>query len=174
MSIDHVTPAPSIQQFHLVCFSYPILHGGADFTSLAEKRNSVKTDSKMCREKPSLWTCNCSEIHSILERPSKALLSLQLGGNTSLAGKLIPNFSLGCKRMLFCSDFLATFQKNEHCHLVTEPIVEITEDGVRTTEGEDALDILVYATGFDITGSICSFRTVGRLLLLYFYLSGVQ
>ena len=37
-----------------------------------------------------------------------------------------------------------------HVHLVTENIAEITETGIRTTDGKDhPVDVIVYATGQD-------------------------
>ncbi|MCR9073396.1 MAG: NAD(P)/FAD-dependent oxidoreductase [Alphaproteobacteria bacterium] len=43
------------------------------------------------------------------------------------------------------------------------PIVEITETGVKTTEREYDLDIIVFATGFDaMTGSLLKLGIVGR------------
>ena len=43
------------------------------------------------------------------------------------------------------------------------PIVEITEKGVKTTDGEYELDIIVFATGFDaMTGSLLKLGIVGR------------
>ncbi|WP_425403693.1 flavin-containing monooxygenase [Hwanghaeella sp.] len=43
------------------------------------------------------------------------------------------------------------------------PIVEITETGIRTTDAEYDLDIIVFATGFDaMTGSLLKLGIVGR------------
>ncbi|MEQ8589324.1 MAG: NAD(P)/FAD-dependent oxidoreductase [Thalassobaculaceae bacterium] len=43
------------------------------------------------------------------------------------------------------------------------PIVEITETGIRTTERDYELDIIVFATGFDaMTGSLLKLGIVGR------------
>ncbi len=51
-------------------------------------------------------------------------------------------------------------------HLVDcleDPILEITENGVRTRSGEIALDMLIFATGYDgLTGALLSFDVVGR------------
>jgi cation diffusion facilitator CzcD-associated flavoprotein CzcO len=51
-------------------------------------------------------------------------------------------------------------------HLVdclTDPIVEITEKGVRTESGEVALDMLILATGYDgLTGAMMAFDVTGR------------
>tara|TARA_R110002126_G_scaffold2848_8_gene15761 strand:+ start:2863 stop:4497 length:1635 start_codon:yes stop_codon:yes gene_type:complete len=46
---------------------------------------------------------------------------------------------------------------------LTDPIVEITEKGIRTEDGETELDILIFATGYDaLTGALLAFDVVGR------------
>jgi cation diffusion facilitator CzcD-associated flavoprotein CzcO len=51
-------------------------------------------------------------------------------------------------------------------HLVDclkDPIVEVTEKGVRTESGEIELDMLILATGYDgLTGALMAFDVVGR------------
>jgi cation diffusion facilitator CzcD-associated flavoprotein CzcO len=53
-----------------------------------------------------------------------------------------------------------------HVHLLdclTDPIVEITEDGVRLQSGEVELDQLILATGYDgLTGALLAFDVIGR------------
>ena len=47
--------------------------------------------------------------------------------------------------------------------LYEQPIVEITEKGVRTEKGEVELDMLILATGYDgLTGALTAFDVVGR------------
>ncbi len=51
-------------------------------------------------------------------------------------------------------------------HLVdclSDPIVEITEKGIRTEAGETELDMIIFATGYDaLTGALLAFDVVGR------------
>ena len=82
-------------------------------------------------------------------------------GNASLAQKMIPDYKLGCKRILLTSDFVPLFNRDD-CHLVTEPIKRINMDGVKTSEEDVKLDTIVYATGFDVEASFCPFDTFGR------------
>ena len=86
----------------------------------------------------------------------------QLDDKQSLTKQLIPKYNLGCKRVLLSDEFLPVFKNNKSCHLVTDPIDCVTTHGVKTDKEEIGLDIVVYATGFDIEGSICSFDTTGR------------
>lgn len=55
-------------------------------------------------------------------------------------------------------------QPNVHLiDCLTDPIVEITEKGVRTASGETELDMLILATGYDgLTGALLAFDVVGR------------
>ncbi len=79
--------------------------------------------------------------------------------------KLTPDQVVGCKRLCVDSGYWATFNK-DHVHLVDlrdSPIVEIIPAGIRTTTGEHALDVIVYATGFDaMTGALLRIAITGR------------
>jgi len=59
-----------------------------------------------------------------------------------------PDYTFGCKRVLFSSAFLPALQR-ENVELVTEPIAGLTETGIVTADGrERGIDCLIYATGF--------------------------
>src|SRR5690606_31143272 len=46
---------------------------------------------------------------------------------------------------------------------VEDPIVEITEKGVRVESGEIELDMIIFATGYDgLTGALLAFDVEGR------------
>ncbi|MEZ6188707.1 MAG: NAD(P)/FAD-dependent oxidoreductase [Planctomycetota bacterium] len=82
----------------------------------------------------------------------------------AVAQKLLPDYDLGCKRPTASSTYLATFNL-EHVTLETAPIARVLPAGVVVEGGaEHALDVLVFATGFDTTerGNQPSFRVVGR------------
>ena len=65
--------------------------------------------------------------------------------------KAWPDYTFGCKRILFSSEYLPTLQL-PHVKLVTDPIVRLTADGVLTAEGTvRPVDCVVYATGFRTT-----------------------
>lgn len=62
--------------------------------------------------------------------------------------KLIPNYQIGCKRILVADDFYPTFNR-PNVHLETNPIAQITENGIVTQNGTNhTADVLVFATGF--------------------------
>jgi cation diffusion facilitator CzcD-associated flavoprotein CzcO len=65
-----------------------------------------------------------------------------------LRRKAWPNYTFGCKRILFSSYYLPALAR-PNVELVTERIERLTPAGVVTADGhEHALDCIVYATGF--------------------------
>jgi cation diffusion facilitator CzcD-associated flavoprotein CzcO len=82
------------------------------------------------------------------------------------AEKLKPRgYPIFARRPCLDSSYYETFnQSNVHLvDLYEQPILEITEKGVRTGKGEYPLDILILATGYDgLTGALTAFDVVGR------------
>ncbi len=65
--------------------------------------------------------------------------------------KAWPDYTFGCKRILFSSWFLPALQR-ENVELVAEPITRLSERGVISADGaERAVDCIIYATGFRTT-----------------------
>ena len=82
------------------------------------------------------------------------------------ARKLVPTtYPFGAKRPCVDTGYYQTFNR-ENVTLVdvlTDPISEVTECGIRTASGEVELDAIVYATGFDaMTGAVMRMDIVGR------------
>ncbi len=76
--------------------------------------------------------------------------------------KLTPDYAIGCKRLTVSDDFLPTFNR-ANVELVTDPIAEVTREGVRTCGGaEHPLDHIVFATGFVVADPDDFLRVVGR------------
>ena len=62
-----------------------------------------------------------------------------------------PDYTFGCKRILFSSNYLTTLGRPD-VELVTEPIEALTAAGVRTADGrEHPVDLIIWATGFQAT-----------------------
>lgn len=82
------------------------------------------------------------------------------------AEKLKPRgYPIFARRPCLDSSYYETYnQPNVHLvDLYEQPIVEITEKGVRTEQGEYELDILILATGYDgLTGALLAFDVVGE------------
>ncbi len=82
--------------------------------------------------------------------------------DAALRAKLLPDYPIGCKRVLVCDDFYPALMRDT-VDLVTEGIARIREDGVETRDASrHHHDILVYATGFETTGWHWSVDVIGR------------
>jgi cyclohexanone monooxygenase len=82
------------------------------------------------------------------------------------ADALLPRgLPLGTKRLCSGTNYYETFNRSNVTlvDLKAHPIDRIVPRGVRTTEGEYDLDVLVYATGFDaMTGALNRLNPLGR------------
>jgi cation diffusion facilitator CzcD-associated flavoprotein CzcO len=82
-----------------------------------------------------------------------------------IAEKLIPDHPFMSRRPIVDTHYFETYNRDD-VDLVDvrpAPIVEITPTGVRTTEAEYPLDVLVFATGFDaVTGPFFGIDIQGR------------
>ncbi|MDP8981191.1 MAG: NAD(P)/FAD-dependent oxidoreductase [Acidobacteriota bacterium] len=104
------------------------------------------------------WT---PEGRAAFTRQSRMHLEAQVA-SPELRQKLTPAYPVGCKRILFADDYYPALQQS-NVALETAAIERITPRGVRTRDGvEHALDVLVYATGFETTGWHWSLRVAGR------------
>ena len=83
----------------------------------------------------------------------------------ALAEKLTPrDHGFATKRPPIDTNYFETYNRDNVTlvDLKAEPIVEVTETGIRTTAGEYELDIIVFATGFDaLTGPLLSLNITG-------------
>jgi cyclohexanone monooxygenase len=80
----------------------------------------------------------------------------------ALRAKLVPNYPIGCKRMLLSSEYLATMSR-PNLQLVTNGIRTLTENGVETVDGErHEVDVVIYGTGFAATEFLSPMRITGR------------
>ena len=70
-----------------------------------------------------------------------------------LREKLTPTFRLGCKRIIFSDDYLPALAKPD-VELVTDPIKEVTPEGVVTADGTlRPVDTIILGTGFKVWDS---------------------
>lgn len=81
---------------------------------------------------------------------SSAFMRSQLK-DPALRHKVWPDYTFGCKRVLFSSSFLTTLQR-ENVDLVTETIARVTPAGLITADSaEHKVDCIIWATGFHTT-----------------------
>lgn len=79
-----------------------------------------------------------------------------------LRARITPDEPMGCRRVLFTNTWLPALARPD-VDLVTEKIVAVTPDAVRTADGVDhPCDVLVYGTGFAATEFLAPMRVVGR------------
>jgi cation diffusion facilitator CzcD-associated flavoprotein CzcO len=65
-----------------------------------------------------------------------------------LRAKIWPDYTFGCKRILFSSHFLPALAR-PNVELVTDDVTEITPTGIRSADGQVRdLDAIIWATGF--------------------------
>src|SRR5690606_18926702 len=69
---------------------------------------------------------------------------------------------IGCKRILFSNNYYPTLAQ-DHVHVVTERIAEVTPTGVIAADGtRHAADVIIYGTGFDAQDFLSSIDVTGR------------
>jgi len=93
-----------------------------------------------------------SKIHKVIENPE-------------VADKLMGNHYFGTKRPISDTYYYETYNRNNVSlvDLKSTPIKEITTNGLRTSEEDYELDILVFATGYDgVTGPLLKMDIRGR------------
>ncbi|MDF2679403.1 MAG: cyclohexanone monooxygenase [Brevibacillus sp.] len=85
--------------------------------------------------------------------------------NPEVAEKLQPSYYFGTKRPILDTLYYETYNR-ENVTLIDvkkAPILEITPKGLRTTDAEYELDILVFATGYDgMTGPLLKIDIRGK------------
>lgn len=79
----------------------------------------------------------------------------------ALRAKLTPDYPTGCKRVLFSNEYLPTLARPE-VEVVSEPITEVTRDGLRTSDGRVyPADAVVIGTGFAAQEFLAPMRVTG-------------
>jgi cation diffusion facilitator CzcD-associated flavoprotein CzcO len=79
-----------------------------------------------------------------------------------LRAKLLPDYTIGCKRVLISNDYYPTLTR-PNVSVVTEPIACLTPTGVETADGaHHPADVLIYATGFRAGDMLSPARIIGR------------
>ncbi|MCV7351032.1 flavin-containing monooxygenase [Mycobacterium parmense] len=79
-----------------------------------------------------------------------------------LRAKLTPDYPIGCKRVLFSSEWYPALAR-DNVSVETAAITEVTPTGVRTGDGRlHEVDIVVYGTGFKATEFLAPMTITGR------------
>jgi 4-hydroxyacetophenone monooxygenase len=76
-------------------------------------------------------------------------LSAQAADRPDLLQHVIPEYPVGGKRALLDNGVWIAALKRDNVRLVTDAVVEITPEGLRTADGAvHAVDVIIYGTGF--------------------------
>ncbi|MEA2212715.1 MAG: hypothetical protein QOF83_2663 [Solirubrobacteraceae bacterium] len=80
----------------------------------------------------------------------------------ALLEKVIPDYTFGCKRVLFSSHYLPALGR-PNVELITEAIADITERGIRTADGQERdADCIIWSTGFRASEFVAPMRVLGE------------
>jgi len=85
----------------------------------------------------------------------------QLRDHPELRERIWPDYTFGCKRILFSSTFLPTLARKD-VEVVTEPIERLAPTGVVTADGRThEVDCIIYGTGFRTTDFMFPMEVTG-------------
>lgn len=80
----------------------------------------------------------------------RQLLKLQIQDD-ALRKNVTPNFSIGCKRLLFANDYYPALQQ-ANVELIPQGLVEIDGNTVIASNGErHEVDVIIWGTGFEVS-----------------------
>ena len=80
----------------------------------------------------------------------------------TLRAKLTPDYPIGCKRVLFSSDWYPALAMDD-VDVETDAITEVTTTGVRTADGRlHDVDVIIFGTGFKATEFLAPITISGR------------
>ena len=71
--------------------------------------------------------------------------------DSELQAKMLPDYPIGCKRILISNNYYPTFTQ-ANVDMVTTPIEKITAEGIVTQDGDiHEMDTIILGTGFEST-----------------------
>ena len=69
-------------------------------------------------------------------------------------GKLTPNYQIGCKRILYSPTYYPALAR-PNAEVITDGIARVRPGSIVSVDGtERPVDVIIYGTGFHVTGSI--------------------
>ena len=99
-----------------------------------------------------------------LLKPLRKLVVGQINkhiADPALREKLIPDYEIGCKRILLANDFYPTLAR-DNVELCVDRVREIVPEGIVTHDGKlHPLDAIVFCTGFHVTDGFLKFPVKG-------------
>lgn len=102
------------------------------------------------------------KIMKIAELSARRTIKETFPNDEEMRQKVTPDYTMGCKRVLFSDDWYPTLAR-EDVELLNEKITRFTQNGIETAEGTHReYDAIIYGTGFDITGFLREVEIIGR------------
>ena len=99
-------------------------------------------------------------LDRVLRRVWRAQLRRQVR-DPVLRARLVPDYPLGCKRLLFGNDWYPALAR-DHVSVVTDAISGVEPGGLRTADGTlHAVDTIIWGTGFAATEFLAPLRVTG-------------
>ena len=99
-------------------------------------------------------------VGRLLGRRSAAFMRGQLP-DPEVRAKAWPDYTFGCKRVLFSSTYLPTLAR-PNVELVTEAVQAVTERGLQTADGmQRDFDCIIWGTGFRASEFVAPMQVVG-------------
>lgn len=96
-----------------------------------------------------------------VDQPFRRMLARDVP-DPALRARLVPDYPIGCKRILLSDDYLATFSR-PNVRLVSDAVRRIVPEGVETADGTlHRVDAIIYGTGFAATDFLAPMRVTGR------------
>ncbi|MFT4298876.1 MAG: NAD(P)/FAD-dependent oxidoreductase [Aeromicrobium sp.] len=96
------------------------------------------------------FTGPMQNITGIIEKKVAAYIRKTIT-DPETAEKLIPDYRLGCKRVLKTDNYIPVYNR-DNVTLIDTGIAEITPTGIRTKDGDfREVDVIIYGTGFHVT-----------------------
>jgi cation diffusion facilitator CzcD-associated flavoprotein CzcO len=100
-------------------------------------------------------------IRRVLEARLRLLIRLKVR-DAALARALMPDYPLGCNRVLVSSEWYPTLARDD-VHVVSSGVERMTEDGLVTADGQAvSADVVVWCTGFTATEYLAPMTVAGR------------
>ena len=154
-----------------------VFQRSAPYVAPKPDREYTRTHSRMFRRFPRTQAFGRGLTWRITEQFNKALIedtplkkAVKLGWraqlfaqvrDADLRAKLVPDYEFGCKRVLFSNDWYSTLAQ-PNVDVVTEPVVEVLPEGVRSGDGVvHEVDVIIYGTGFAATEFLAPMQITG-------------
>lgn len=102
-------------------------------------------------------------LKHLAQRQAEAHLTQQVR-DEALRRKLTPDYTIGCKRIILSNTlYPALSRDNVTLHDKHDGVEAIHRAGILTQQGQQvALDMIVWATGYDATDGVISYPVLGR------------